>query len=137
LRVRGVAHSPVPLVDAAPIGAQQAARDFGWLGCLEAGPGSNSERSARSARPSSRAAAVAGSRPVLGRTRPRYLTRSARVQVLFSCWASATAFCAASLSSSSLTGAGQDGPGRESARLRRRRASPRARLTLGSRRGCA
>ena len=62
--------------------------------------GSNSERSARSARSSSSAAAAAGSLPVRGRTRPRYLIRSARVQVLFSCWASATAFCAARLSSS-------------------------------------
>ena len=57
--------------------------------------GSNSERSARSARSSSSAAAAAGSLPVRGRTRPRYLITSARVQALFSCWASATAFCAA------------------------------------------
>ena len=34
--MRGVAHSPVPLVDAASVGAQQAARDLGWLGCFEA-----------------------------------------------------------------------------------------------------
>ena len=44
--------------------------------------------------------------PDLGSTLPRYLIRSARVQVLFSCWASATAFCAAWLSSSSLIGVG-------------------------------
>ena len=80
--------------------------------------GSNSDRSARSARSSSRAAAAAGSLPVRGRTRPRYLIRSARVQVLFSCWASATAFCAAWLSSSSLTGPGRDRAGRAGARLR-------------------
>ena len=43
------------------------------------------------ARSSSRAAAAAGSRPERGRTRPRYLITSARVQVLFSCWASALA----------------------------------------------
>jgi hypothetical protein len=34
-------------------------------------------------------APCAGSRPVRGSTRPRYLTGSARVQVLFSCCASA------------------------------------------------
>src|SRR5690242_8042011 len=67
-------------------------------GACRQATGSNSERSARSARFSSRAAAAAGSRPVRGRTRPRYLIRSARVQVPFSCWASATAFCAAWLS---------------------------------------
>ena len=38
-----------------------------------------------------------------GRTRPRYLIRSARVQALFSCWARATAFCAARASSSSVS----------------------------------
>jgi hypothetical protein len=48
----------------------------------------------------SRAAACTGSRPNRG-TRPRYLTRSARVQVLFSAWASATACRAARLASSS------------------------------------
>ena len=37
LRVRGVAHSPVPLVDAAPVGAQQAARHLGRLGRFQAG----------------------------------------------------------------------------------------------------
>ena len=37
LRVRGVPHSPVPLVDAAPVGAQQAARHRGWFGRLQAG----------------------------------------------------------------------------------------------------
>src|ERR1017187_8938683 len=57
--------------------------------------GSNSPRRARSARLSSSAAAAAGSWPVRGRTRPRYLITSARVQALLSCWASATAFCAA------------------------------------------
>jgi hypothetical protein len=62
--------------------------------------GSNSDRSARSARSSSSAAAAAGSIPERGRTRPRYLITSARVQVLLSCCASATAFCAARASSS-------------------------------------
>ena len=92
--------------------------------------GSNSERSARSARSSSSAAAAAGSRPVRGRTRPRYLIRSARVQVLFSCWASATAFCAARASSSS---AGPRLPRRARARPRGRlrRATPTARPTPG------
>jgi hypothetical protein len=37
LRVRGVPYSPVPLVDAAPVGAQQAARDLGWFGGFQAG----------------------------------------------------------------------------------------------------
>jgi hypothetical protein len=37
LRVRGVPHAAVPLVDAAPVRAPQAARDFDWLGCLQAG----------------------------------------------------------------------------------------------------
>ena len=37
LRARGVPDAAVPLVDAAPVGAQQAARDFGRLGCLQAG----------------------------------------------------------------------------------------------------
>jgi hypothetical protein len=36
LRMRGVAHAAVPLVDAAPVGPQQAARDFGWLRCFQA-----------------------------------------------------------------------------------------------------
>ena len=63
--------------------------------------GSNSEPSARSARSRSSAAAWSGSLPDRGSTRPRYLTRSARVQVLFSCCASATACCAARLSRSS------------------------------------
>ncbi len=69
--------------------------------------GSNCDHSTRSARSSSKAVAAAGSRPDRGRTRPRYLIRSARVQADFSCWASATAFCAAWLSSSSLIGAGR------------------------------
>ena len=62
--------------------------------------GSNRERSARPAKSSSRAAAAAGAMPVLGSTRPRYMIRSARIQVLFSRWASATAFCTARASSS-------------------------------------
>jgi hypothetical protein len=71
---------------------------------------------ARSARSSSRAAAAAGSRPERGSTRPRYLITSARVQVLFSCWASATAFCAAR---ASLRGAaGRARPGLACACLR-------------------
>ena len=37
LRVRGVPRAAVPLVDAAPVGAQQAARDFGGLGGFQAG----------------------------------------------------------------------------------------------------
>ena len=37
LRVRGVPHAAVPLVDAAPVGAQQAGRDLGWRGCFQAG----------------------------------------------------------------------------------------------------
>ena len=37
LRARGVPGAAVPLVDAAPVGAQQAARDFGRLGCFQAG----------------------------------------------------------------------------------------------------
>ena len=37
LRVRGVPRAAVPLVDAAPVGAQQAARDFDGLGCFQAG----------------------------------------------------------------------------------------------------
>ena len=37
LRAGGVAHAAVPLVDAAPVGAQQAARHLGRLGCLQAG----------------------------------------------------------------------------------------------------
>ena len=37
LRVRGVAHSPVPLVDAAAVGAQQAARYLGGFWGLQAG----------------------------------------------------------------------------------------------------
>ncbi|MGO8895115.1 MAG: hypothetical protein ACLQB1_36270, partial [Streptosporangiaceae bacterium] len=45
----------------------------------------------------------APSRSGAGRTRPRYLITSARVQVLFSCWASATAFSAARDSSSSVS----------------------------------
>jgi hypothetical protein len=40
-------------------------------------------------RGSSSAAAARGSRPDLGSTQPRYLIRSARVQVLFSCWVGA------------------------------------------------
>ena len=36
LRARGVAGAAVALVDAASVGAQQAARDFGWLGCFQA-----------------------------------------------------------------------------------------------------
>ena len=36
LRARGVPHAAVPLVDAAPVGAQQAARNLDWLGCLQA-----------------------------------------------------------------------------------------------------
>ena len=36
LRAGGVPGAAVPLVDAAPVGAQQAARDFGWLGCFQA-----------------------------------------------------------------------------------------------------
>jgi pimeloyl-ACP methyl ester carboxylesterase len=36
LRARGIAHSPVPLVDAAPVGAQQTARHLDRLGCLQA-----------------------------------------------------------------------------------------------------
>ena len=68
--------------------------------------GSNSERGARSARSSIMDAVAPGSMPVLGSTRPRYLIRSARVQVLLSCWASATAFCAAGASSSEPGGSG-------------------------------
>ena len=52
--------------------------------------------------------------PVRGSTRPRYLITSARVQVLFSCWASATAFCAAWRTSSWL-GPGRDRLGRADA----------------------
>jgi hypothetical protein len=37
LHVRGVPHAAVPLVDAAPVGAQQAARDFDGLGGFQAG----------------------------------------------------------------------------------------------------
>ena len=37
LRAGGVPGAAVPLVDAAPVGAQQAARDFGRLGCFQAG----------------------------------------------------------------------------------------------------
>ena len=37
LRAGGVPDAAVPLVDAAPVGAQQAARDFGRLGCFQAG----------------------------------------------------------------------------------------------------
>ena len=59
------------------------------------GPASNSERRIRSAVSSSSLAAASGSRPVRGRTRPRYLTRSARVHADFSCCASASARCAA------------------------------------------
>jgi len=36
LPARGVAHSPVPLVDAAPVGAQQAARRLDGFGCFQA-----------------------------------------------------------------------------------------------------
>ena len=36
LRAGGVPGAAVALVDAAPVGAQQAARDFGWLGCFQA-----------------------------------------------------------------------------------------------------
>ncbi len=36
LRAGGVPGAAVPLVDAAPIGAQQAARDWDWLGGLQA-----------------------------------------------------------------------------------------------------
>jgi hypothetical protein len=36
LRARGVPDAAMPLVDAAPVGAQQAARNFGWLGCFYA-----------------------------------------------------------------------------------------------------
>ena len=36
LRAGGVPGAAVPLVDAAPVGAQQAARNFGWLGCFQA-----------------------------------------------------------------------------------------------------
>ena len=64
-------------------------------------PARTPSASARSARSSSSAAAAAGSRPVRGRTRPRCLIRSARVNVLLSCCASASAFCAARASSSS------------------------------------
>ena len=56
---------------------------------------------------------AAGSRPVRGSTRPRYLTRSARVQVLFSCCASATRL---------LRGAGQLQLVRDRARASRARA---------------
>ena len=54
-------------------------------------PGSNSESSARSAGSSILAATAAGAMPVLASMRPRYLIRSARVQVLPSRWASAAA----------------------------------------------
>ncbi len=66
------------------------------------GTGRARTRSAGRGRPGPRAgaAASAGSRPVRGRTRPRYLITSARVQADFSCCASATAFCAARASSS-------------------------------------
>ena len=37
LRARGVPGAAVPLVDAAPVGAQQAARNGDWLGCFQAG----------------------------------------------------------------------------------------------------
>jgi hypothetical protein len=37
LRARGVPDAAVPLVDAAPVPTQQAARDFGRLGCFQAG----------------------------------------------------------------------------------------------------
>ena len=37
LRVRGVPHAAVPLVDAAPVGAPQAGRHLGWLWGLQAG----------------------------------------------------------------------------------------------------
>jgi hypothetical protein len=37
LRAGGVPHAAVPLVDAAPVRAQQAARDFRQLGCFQAG----------------------------------------------------------------------------------------------------
>ena len=37
LRARGVPGAAVPLVDAAPVGAQQAARNLHQLGCLQAG----------------------------------------------------------------------------------------------------
>ena len=74
-------------------------------------PARTPTRSARSARSSSSAAAAAGSMPDRGSTRPRYLIRSARVQVLLSCCASATAFCAARRTSSWLgTGPGSPGP---------------------------
>ena len=86
--------------------------------------GSNSEASARSARSSSSAAAAAGSMPVRGRTRPRYLITSARVHALLSCWASASAFCAARASST------RSVPGR----VRRARARPRAALAVPDRR---
>ena len=102
------------------------------------GTGSNSDRKARSARSSSSAAAAAGSRPDLGSTRPRYLIRSARVQVLFSCCASATAFCAPRLRSSWLS-AGRVRPRRAGPRPhdRTRHARPTARPTPAGRRGCA
>ena len=72
-----------------------------------AAPGRRDLRAGRRPRPASL--------PDRGSTRPRYLIRSARVQVLFSCWASATAFCAARVSSSSLTGTG---PGSRGPRVR-------------------
>ena len=46
-------------------------------------------------------AAGPGSIPERGSSGPRYLITSARFHVLFSCWASATAFCAARATSSS------------------------------------
>src|SRR5208282_3122058 len=52
-------------------------------GACRQATGSNSDRSARLARSSSRAAAAAGSMPDRGSTRPRYLIRSAGPGALF------------------------------------------------------
>ena len=90
----------VPLVDAAPVRAPQAAGTSAGSGASRQATGSNSEASARSASSSSSPAAAAGSIPERGSTRPRYLITSARVHADLSCWASATAVCAARASSS-------------------------------------
>ena len=137
LRARGVPDAAVPLVDAAPVGAQQAARDFGRLGCLQAGD----RLELRAQRPVGQVLQQGG-----GRGRVQAGAGQDPAQVLDHIRAGPGALFLLGQRDRLLRRAGQL-EFREDARLlRRARARPRGRLRRarptarprpGSRRGCA
>ncbi len=73
LTVRGVPGAAVPLIDAAPVRAEQLRRRLDGSGASRQTTGSNSPLSARPATCSSSRTAASGSSPVRGSTRPRCL----------------------------------------------------------------